>query len=51
MKINKLRSDLYFLAKILGDINALQKGKILQRVGNRIIGRFARKATNNIWFK
>ena len=33
MKINMLRSLLYFTAKILGDINAVLKGKIVRRVG------------------
>lgn len=43
MSINKIRSFLYKLAKILGDINAVRKGKIKQRVKNRIVGKYASK--------
>jgi len=39
--ISKTRGLLYWLAKILGDINAVQKGK----VGKRIIRRGAGKVT------
>jgi hypothetical protein len=34
MSINKTRGFLYFLAKILGDVNAVKKGKMeFQRQG------------------
>ncbi len=36
-----MRNILYFIAKILGDFNAVQKGK----VGKRIVRRIAGKAT------
>jgi hypothetical protein len=39
MSINKTRSVLYKLAKLLGDVNAVQKGKIGQRIGRRITGK------------
>lgn len=39
MSINKFRSFLYTLAKLLGDINAVQKGKIGQRIVRRGAGR------------
>jgi hypothetical protein len=39
MSINKIRSILYFIARLLGDINAVQKGKIEQRIGRRILGK------------
>lgn len=39
MSINKIRSILYFIARILGDINAVQKGKIGQRIGRRVLGK------------
>lgn len=41
MSINKSRGFLYWLARILGDVNAVQKG----RVGRRIARRAAGKAT------
>jgi len=44
MSINKTRGLLYWLAKLLGDINAVQKG----RVGKRIIRRAAGKGTGRI---
>lgn len=37
--ISKIRSALYSSAKLLGDINAVQKGKVGQRIKNRIIGK------------
>lgn len=45
-----MRSFLYALAKLLGDLNAVQKGKVGQRVGRRVAG----KATGRMfgkWFK
>ena len=41
MSINKARGFLYRLARILGDLNALQKGKI----GRRFLRRRAGKIT------
>lgn len=35
----KLRGLLYFLAKILGDVGALKKGKVGRRAGRRIAGK------------
>lgn len=37
--MNNLRSLLYKLARILGDINALMKGKIGSRLFNKLLGR------------
>lgn len=45
MSINKFRSFLYQLAKLLGDVNAVQKGKVGRRIGRRIAG----KATGRIF--
>jgi hypothetical protein len=39
MSINKVRSVLYFLAKLLGDVNAVKKGKVGQRIGRRVAGK------------
>lgn len=47
MSINKTRGFLYWLAKLLGDINAIKKGKVGQRLINRGIG----KATSKIFKK
>ena len=40
MSINKIRSALYFTAKILGDVNAVNKGKIGTRILRRLAGKF-----------
>lgn len=39
MSINKSRGLLYKLARILGDVNAVQKGRVGRRVGRRVAGR------------
>lgn len=46
MSINKTRGFLYSLARFLGDVNAVKKGK----VGKRILRRAAGKATGRgLW--
>lgn len=49
MKINKARGILYFAAKILGDINAIQKGKVGKRVVRRIVGKQTQKGINKFF--
>ena len=44
--INKVRSFLYSLAKLLGDVNAVKKGKVGKRIGRRVVGKEAGKT---IW--
>ncbi|MFZ4454311.1 hypothetical protein [Salibacterium aidingense] len=39
MSINKVRSALYFFAKILGDANAVKRGKVGKRIGRRLAGK------------
>lgn len=39
MTINKIRSLLYGIARLLGDINAFHKGRILQRIARRVAGK------------
>jgi hypothetical protein len=39
MGINKTRGTLYKLARVLGDLNAVKKGRIGRRVGRRLVGR------------
>ena len=39
-----LRSWLYFLARVLGDVNAIERGRILQRIANKMIGRLVGRA-------
>ena len=42
-----VRGILYFIAKILGDVNAVKKNKVGRRVGRRIAG----KATGRLFRK
>lgn len=39
MSINKIRSLLYRIARILGDINAVSRGKVGRRIGRRAAGK------------
>jgi len=34
-----MRSLLYFLARLLGDISAVRKGRVGRRIGRRVAGR------------
>jgi hypothetical protein len=40
MSLSSFRSLLYRLGRLLGDLNAVEKGKVPQRVERRIVGRF-----------
>ena len=39
MSINKTRSWLYRIARILGDVNAIKKGLIARRIARRAAGK------------
>lgn len=43
------RSFLYWLARFLGDVNAIQKGRIVPRISNRIVGRLSARILSRIW--
>jgi len=43
-----MRSFLYALARLLGDVNAVRKGTIARRLGNRLIGR---KVVSRLWLR
>lgn len=43
MSISKTRSILYKTARVLGDINAVKKGKAGKRVKNRLLGKLTGK--------
>jgi hypothetical protein len=49
MSINKLRSFLYGTAKILGDVNAVKKGKIGKRIARRTAGKVTSKFMNKLF--
>ena len=40
MNISNIRRALYGAARFLGDVDAVRKGRIGQRIYNRIIGKF-----------
>lgn len=40
-KISKIRSLLYTTAKVLGDVDAVKKGKVGKRVKKRVLGKIA----------
>ena len=47
-KISKTRSALYKTAKILGDVDAVKKGKVGKRVARRLAGKLAGKVLKKI---
>lgn len=49
MSINKIRSLLYNVAKILGDVNAVKKGKIGKRVTRRVAGKVTGKLMGKLF--
>lgn len=47
--MNKTRGFLYALAKLLGDLNAISKGKIGKRVARRVVGKYTQKSLNKLF--
>lgn len=47
--ISQTRGLLYGIAKVLGDISALQKGKVGKRVGRRIVGKGTGRALRKLF--
>lgn len=47
--INKARGWLYKSGKILGDVNAIEKGKVPQRIGRRIVGKLIGRGLGKIF--
>ena len=44
-----VRSWLYTAAKLLGDVQAIARGRIWQRVFNRIAGKVSGRVMGGIW--
>lgn len=40
VSISKVRGLLYRLARLLGDVQAVEKGHVVKRVERRVVGRF-----------
>ncbi|GEK57112.1 hypothetical protein MHA01_00170 [Marinococcus halophilus] len=49
MNINKFRSFLYVLAKILGDISAVKNGTVKKRIGRRVVGKATGKGIGKLF--
>jgi len=49
MTINKTRGLLYWLARLLGDVNAVQKGKITRRATRRLTGKATGRALRKLF--
>lgn len=49
MSINKIRRTLYKAARILGDIDAIKKGRAGKRIGRRIAGRSTGKILRKLF--
>jgi hypothetical protein len=45
-----LRSFLYLLAKLLGDVSAVQKGRVGRRISRRLAGKATGRALGR-WFR
>ena len=49
MSIGKLRSWLYWLARVLGDVNAVKRGRIGQRIARRAAGKLTGRLLGRIF--
>ena len=49
MSISRVRGFLYSLARFLGDVNAVEKGKVPQRVERRIVGRMTARILGKLF--
>lgn len=49
MSIGKTRGFLYLLARLLGDVNAVQKGTVGKRAGRRVAGRATGRALGKLF--
>jgi len=47
--MNKTRGFLYTLARLLGDISAVKKGRVGKRVGRRVVGRKAGRGIGKLF--
>ena len=47
--MNVLRSLLYLIARLLGDVNAVKKGKVGRRIGRRVAGKITGRLFRNIF--
>lgn len=44
-----IRSLLYLIARILGDVNAVRKGKVKRRIGRRLAGKLTGRGLGRLF--
>lgn len=49
MSLSKTRSFLYALARFLGDVNAVKRGRAGKRIARRLVGRAAGRAIGRLF--
>lgn len=49
MSISKTRGLLYWLARLLGDIQAVKRGKVGKRIGRRVAGKITGKSLRKLF--
>ena len=49
MDVNGLRSSLYKVARIMGDVNAVKKGKVGKRVARRAAGKVTGRSLGELF--
>ncbi len=47
--MGSIRNLLYMVARMLGDVQAVRKGRVGKRVGRRITGRLAGRGLSRLW--
>ena len=49
MSLNKTRGLLYRLARLLGDVSAIKRGKVGRRIGRRAAGRITGRGLGRLF--
>lgn len=49
--LNRLSRALHLTNRTVRDVNAVKRGKVAQRVGNRVMGRLTSKAMKRLWLR
>jgi hypothetical protein len=49
VSINSTRSLLYQIARLLGDVNAVQKGRVGKRIGRRLAGKITGRGLGRLF--
>ena len=49
MSIGKTRGSLYKLARVLGDVQAVRKGRVGKRIGRRVAGKYVGRGMGRLF--